>query len=747
MSVLADILIPPLDRPYTYLVGKNLQADLKPGFKVSIPIGKRFTSGYVVGLREDNPDTVRTFELKEIADIVGRSPSFRIEDLEFYQRIAEYYGDHLSNVLDVAIPALSPPKFDAVVSLTGVPLPEKAGERQKEIITLLHATPEPMARSLLLRRLRGAAKSLDTLKEQGIVQFTEIEVRSDLSPRAPHAAWTKKDIELTLHQKTAVSRINKVVDEGVFAPFLLHGVTGSGKTEVYLDVVSHAIAQGKGALVLVPEIALTPQLIDRFQARFQSAIAVLHSALVKRFRWDSWRSLVEGRCRIAIGARSAVFAPMENLGVIIVDEEHDQSYKQAEGLRYHGRDIAVLRAKHRSCPVVLGSATPSLESYHHAATKKYTYISIPARPNAAPPLSFQVVDLNRLRNNEMPSPNVSAPLCDELTSTFAAGDQAFVLYNRRGFASYLQCDTCRHVISCPNCSVTLTYHKKKHSLVCHYCNLTAVPATFCPACREKKKPAPDAEQKTPGKLVHRGGGTEKAYEELTQLFPQVAIDRLDRDTVSDFDSYKDVLDRVRNKQTQLLVGTQMIAKGHDVPEVTLVGILDCDIGLQIPDFRSAERAFQLLTQAAGRAGRHEKAGRVVLQTRLPTHPAIKKTVEADFRGFAAGELALRKALSYPPFCRLLRIIVSSNDQKLPERILQAFKEMVDTVSPQLPAPLTVLGPAPAPIEKIKTMWRWHMLLKCERSSILHHVLMMLKGQAKKNKQARVVFDVDPQDML
>lgn len=744
MTNLVNIVIPPLGSALTYEVPQTFEERACVGCRVEVPLGKRRTQGYIIGtssetVRSSEPD--KSFQIRAISE--GEEPlaCFDASQLKFFEWIAEYYGEPLSNVIDVAVPPAVPRKFERYIELIDT-RPEKTPAKvQGEFLATLKESGGTLPFDILQRRFKGAQRIVKALAEKGFIRIREEEI---LDHHLDHAeevpTWAKASVELNQAQSKSLCEINTALEKHEFKAFVLHGVTGSGKTEVYIEAIRHASEHGLGALIIVPEIALTPQLIDRFRARLGQNIAILHSALHRRSRWDSWRALLEGRCSVAIGARSGIFAPVRNLGLIIVDEEHESSYKQAEGLRYHARDLALVRAKLERCPVVLGSATPSLETYLNAISGKYQLLSLPERPNNGAPLDMQVVDLGKVKPWDMPSKNISPVLAHEIADTLARKEQVFLLYNRRGFASYLQCDSCQSTIDCPNCSVTLTYHKQHNSLQCHYCNLTVVPPQFCSKCKGSDETGNAA-------LVQRGAGTEKIYEELQALFPDARLARLDRDAVQDASVYRSILDSVRDGTTDILVGTQMIAKGHDLPGVTLVGIVDCDVGLHMPDFRAGERVFQLLTQASGRAGRGDKPGTVILQTRLPNHNSIKRTQAKDFAGFAQAELAIRKGHAFPPFSRILRILICAPDRNYGMRFVQALRSTVQAVIQSRGYEVTVLGPASAPIQKLRALWRWHFLLKATSPSQLNSIMKDVRKSISASTQVRVIFDMDPQDLM
>lgn len=746
--MLIQVAVPPLPQLLTYAVPPNLKKVVAVGTRVGIPLGSRATLGFVV--EELEPDSATTrwpksrgFEIKPILEKPNPQPCFRSEQLSFLEWVANYYGDSLAAVIEAAIPPAVTQKLERSLELTGESQELVRGKVEQSIFNLLTERASPVSHQEITRRFRNSHKVIRRLEEKGIIKITSVELNDHYLSEHPAPEWTKSTVELDQEQKTALKEIVQAINASEFSSMLLHGVTGSGKTEVYIEAIHQVLAKGHGALVIVPEIALTPQLVDRFRARLGDNIAVLHSGLSKRARWDGWQALLAGRCQIGIGARSAVFAPVANLGIIVVDEEHDTSYKQSEGLRYHARDLALKRGQIRKCPVVLGSATPALETLHHSQTGRYKYLSLPGRHRTTSPVAVELIDLTRIKPWEMVTPNISPTLHRALENTISAGKQAFVLYNRRGFASFLQCDTCGAVMECPNCSVTLTYHQSNNALLCHYCSLHMVPPEFCPTCSADS----NSESATPGRLQQRGAGTERVFEELQSLFPDVAIDRLDRDTATNAHAYRQILDKVRAGTTGILVGTQMIAKGHDLPGVTLVGVVDCDVGLHLPDFRAGERGFQLLTQVSGRAGRGSSPGRVLLQTRLVRHPSLVYTVKQDYLGFAKRELGARSELRYPPFVRLLRILATGLSSELAIASLEQIAAQLTELAPVLSKSFQVLGPSPAPLERLKNKWRAHLLIKSERVSDIQATLRFVRMRTERNRKVRIALDVDPQDLL
>jgi primosomal protein N' (replication factor Y) (superfamily II helicase) len=515
--------------------------------------------------------------------------------------------------------------------------------------------------------------------------------------------------------------------------FLLHGVTGSGKTLVYVEFLRRVIEErGQTAIVLVPEIALTPQTVDRFRAAFGDRVAVLHSALSDGERSDAWQALKSGRKRIAVGARSAIFAPLDNLGAIIVDEEHEGTYKQGESPRYHAREVAIVRARLQGAVTVLGSATPSLETWSNAASGKYRLLSLPDRVGGGRLPAVTVLDMRRPPDATSPVLPILPPLDAALSETLQRGEQSILLLNRRGYAAFVQCGACGDVAVCPNCSISLTDHRTPARLVCHYCQHEEPPRETCARCGGRT-------------LRRRGLGTQQVERLLAERFPSARIARMDVDTTTGKWAHAEILDRVGRGEVDILLGTQMIAKGLDFPNVTLVGVIDADVGINLPDFRASERCFQLLSQVAGRAGRSHKPGRVFIQTRLPSHHAVRYAVAHDYASFVREELCGRQAPPYPPTLRLANVVFSGTDEQATAR----FAEESTAWLKRLPAAVTIIGPAPCPVERIKNRWRWHAVLKAEHPADLTRVgrYFMRKVAMPNAGQLRVTFDRDPVALL
>jgi primosomal protein N' (replication factor Y) len=580
------------------------------------------------------------------------------------------------------------------------------------------------ARAAVLAALAGGPKPLaelsaaavKALAAAGLVATEKRDVAAAPALGLPAPA---NALPPTPDQAAALAEI--MATEG-YRAFLLHGVTGSGKTEVYLQAIAAARDKGQGALVLVPEIALTPQLAARFRARFGDAVAVLHSGLADGERLAAWKRLRSGEARIALGARSAVFAPVADLGIVVVDEEHDPSFKQEEGVRYNARDVALVRAQRAGAVCILGSATPSLESYANATEGRFRLLELHGRAHARPLPAVDLVDLRTFQADE--GSLLTAPLAEALAATLAAGDQAILFLNRRGFSTFVVCVACGLAFRCPHCSVALTYHRVGERLRCHYCGHDRHVPTNCPRCKAST-------------IRRFGVGTERVEEALRERFPAARIARLDRDTAGGRGLGR-VLMQVARREVDILVGTQMVTKGHDFPGVTLVGVLLADSALSLPDFRAAERTFQLMTQVAGRAGRGERPGRVIIQTYAPEHHAIACARTHDFRGFFAAESAERAELGYPPYGRVIAVRLDGPD----EMDVRATAAALAARAAEIGGPVEVLGPAEAPLRRLRGRARWHLWARHPDRAVLRAFVRRLVDGASDNR-VRVTVDVDP----
>ncbi|HKQ07215.1 MAG TPA: primosomal protein N' [Blastocatellia bacterium] len=603
---------------------------------------------------------------------------------------------------------------------------------QQRVVETLEEAGEPFTFSDLLETADVSASVVRTLEKRGLVEVFAREVRRD-----PLAHVEQQELELvTLNddQQRALDRIIARLDERHYATFLLHGVTGSGKTEIYIRAMREATRRGQSALMLVPEIALTPVFSRRLRAIFGDAVAILHSSLSEGERTDEWRRIKDGEARVCIGTRSAVFAPLDNLGIIVVDEEHETSYKQDETPRYHGRDTAIMRALRANAVVVLGSATPSLESVHNATTGKYEYIRLDTRYGNRALAAVETVDMREVFKRHGKQVTFSDELKTAMAESFERGEQVMILLNRRGFSSFAMCRSCGDAIHCPNCDVTLTYHRYNQSLQCHYCNYIRPAPRVCPAC--------DGQY-----IQYVGEGTEQLEAKLRELFPDKSIARIDRDTTRRRGSLEHLLMEFAAGTIDLVVGTQMIAKGHDFPNVTLVGVISVDAGLCLPDFRAAERTFQLLTQVAGRAGRGDRPGRVVIQTYHPEHYSLVCAKAQDYDQFYRREIEFRRSMHYPPFNALINICIHDKEfDRANNTATDLAKALRGETRDSL---LRVLGPAPAPISRIKGEHRFQILIKARSRARARETLdaAMTKLLARGINPRSISIEVDPVSLM
>ncbi len=757
MMQLAEIALPvPLPTAYTYAIPNALVGRVVAGARVMCPFGTKRMVGVVLSAREGEPPK----GVREVISVLDPEPAVPADLLAFLRDVAGYYLAPIGEVMRLALPPLErtnvrdldePTLFkssrgvgvrrvqwvastDRVGPETGVAsggrqTTRRLGAQATAILALLRAAgPAPLAK--LEGRWGNARAAVATLVEAGLGTLETREAPAD--PFFAEVAPRDTPPIATEAQQSAVDRISLALASSTPATFLLHGVTGSGKTEVYLRSIAAAKKAGRGTLVLVPEIALTPQLVARFRARFGDEVAVLHSALTPAERHRMWTRLRSAEVDVAIGARSALFAPIARLGLVIVDEEHDGSFKQEEGVRYHARDMAILRAHRVAGVCVLGSATPSLETEHLTRTGKAHRLVLPDRARAQAMPRVEIVDLRRMGAGPTGDKRLSLPLFRAIEETLAAKEQAILFLNRRGFAPSVRCEACGEHAACKACSVALTYHKRAGALVrCHYCGYEAALPAACTKCGSKA-------------LVLEGVGTEKIEETLALAFPLARVARLDRDVASG-KAIERVLERVRARAVDLLVGTQMVTKGHDLPHVTLVGVINADAALSIPDFRAAERAFQLLVQVAGRAGRGDVPGRVLVQTYDPDHMAIRFAMAHDVGGFVERELSDRKELGYPPFSRLALVRVEAVEE---EEARQACAALARAALAVGNARVDVLGPAPAPLARLRNRYRFRVMLRSAERSALRKVLAAVDAaRATLGRKVRATIDVDPVQLL
>src|SRR5688572_12354117 len=605
-------------------------------------------------------------------------------------------------------------------------------EQQQAVVDTLKNTGGEMIFTELLARAAVGASPVTTLAKRGYLEITVEEVRRD--PLLKNEAAEHEQLNLTTEQKRALAEIAAAITTGKYAAFLLHGVTGSGKTEVYIRAMSLALARGKTALMLVPEIALTPVFSRRLQAIFGQDVAILHSNLSPGERFDEWRRIRSGDARVVIGTRSAVFAPLENLGIVIVDEEHDGSYRQNESPFYHARDVAVVRANRADAVVVLGSATPSLETFHNAHTDKYKFLRLQNRIGGRPLARAELIDMREVFKRAGKDVVLSPQLIAAIEETHVRGEQTMILINRRGFSSFVLCRSCGETLRCKNCDITLTYHRIDGYLICHYCNYNVKTPKECPFCESEF-------------LYFMGHGTEQVEDIVRKRFPNLTIARIDRDTMSRKGEMAKTLNAFDKGEIDMLVGTQMIAKGHDFHNVTLVGVISVDTMLGMPDLRSAERTFQLLTQVAGRAGRGNLPGRVLIQTYYPEHYALRHAVGQDFEGFYKEEMRYRERLGYPPYFVLASIMVVHGDLKYASKSAAIFRDSLDRANKD--GSLRILGPAQASISRIKNKYRQQIIVKSENRKALREMLDQALNEAEaRGCDRRIVnVEIDPVNLM
>lgn len=582
---------------------------------------------------------------------------------------------------------------------------------------------------------QGAPKALEKFIDSGV--FARVKRRVYRNPLGQQLHHYPRPVSLTLQQKRVLGEIEVKISDRVFAPFLLHGVTGCGKTEVYLQAAELTLKQGRGVIILVPEIALATQLEAHFVSRFKELVVLLHSGLSPREKYDQYLLALRGKARVVIGARSAVFAPLKDPGLIIVDEEHDSSYKQDDSFRYHGRDLAVARGNHHNSVVILGSATPSITSFNNANNGKYTLLTMSKRVGRACLPSVQLVDLSKNQKvKEQKSSIIGQVLFKKLELTLESGRQAVLLHNRRGFSNALICKDCGNPVQCNHCNISLTLHKGKNRLICHYCGYTTHAETICVHCRSTE-------------LAPVGFGTEKVEEELRTLLPDARIQRIDSDTAADKKKFISILQAMHRRELDILIGTQMIAKGHHFPNVTLVGVVWADGGMSMPDYKAAERTFQLITQVNGRAGRGEIPGEVVIQTLRPDHYAIQYAKNHQYLEFFRHEMELRKNPIFPPYVRLVLLRVRGKVEKQVQQSASQLTRFCRRAITKKKYAIEVLGPAPSPLDKVKDNFRWQVLLKGKSTTELHDLCGLMRQVQKELlvSQCSLTIDVDPENMM
>jgi primosomal protein N' (replication factor Y) (superfamily II helicase) len=798
-----DVSLPvPLDQVFTYLLPETLLHRVTTGSRVLAPFGTRKLAGVVLRTHSEPPSG----PVRELLRLLEEEPALDDELLKLGNWISSYYCAPLGEVLRAMTPLAGDLRRGKIFSLTKsgrdaarqLHLNETGEDAATEVLRLLDV--RALSATYLAQKVQKAGVVLRSLEKKGFVEVEDVaadrdplrasaaRLRAEFIRRPEHEKLPKSerellaylelhpgshnvaDLELSVakastaaralarkelakltveavatsqvpfraphamnpHQQAAFDRIAAALAAEKFQTFLLQGVTGSGKTEVYLNAIDRALTLGRGALMLVPEIGLTPAVAGQFHHRFGARVAILHSAFHDSERAQEWRRIRSGEAQVVVATRSGVFAPVRNLGLIIVDEEHDQSYKQQETPRYHGRDVAIVRARDRQAVVVLGSATPSLESRYNAERGKYQRLLLPERVESRPMPVVQIIDTRQEFLETRKQATFSRALIEAVTDRLKNGEQSMLLLNRRGFSSFMTCRSCGERLECPNCSVTLTFHRRDRRMLCHYCNFSSRVPERCPKC--------DSDH-----IQFLGLGSERVEDELHGAFPRARIARIDRDTTGGKKDYEAILAKFRAHEYDILVGTQMIAKGHDIPNVTLVGIVSADTGLGLPDFRAAERTFQLLTQAAGRAGRGTSPGIVLMQTVNPDHYAIRFAAEQDYEKFYAKEIEFRRLMHYPPFGALANVIVRGPRE---EEALARSAALGRLLNPP-PEGAKILGPAAASLARLKNEYRYQMLIKTSSRKRLNEILGQVRefAAAEKWNPTSLMIDVDPMTIL
>ena len=794
-KIIVDVPLMQTDQPYSYKIPEEFEGMLEVGMRVHVPFGKanRLIQGIVLGIEQEVATDVADEGLKEIAEVLDFSPVLMEEQLWLAEELRKSVFSYKISILKAMLPGFLNSSYDKIL----YPLEGLSQEDRHR----LFGSQESLAFSSLdlekqAEMMRLTRKGLLKLEYQAVDQKkvktkSWVEVNLDKLEKLEISKRAKKKLELReyllVHPETvpladllehysreqvnffvehgAVTIVQKEVQrsaayfEGIESsqslelnpeqkeaceavvgaigkehpPFLLQGITGSGKTEVYLQIIQGALDMGKTAIVLVPEISLTPQMTERFIARFGDKVAILHSGLSNGEKYDEWRKVERGEAQVVVGARSAIFAPLKNLGVIIIDEEHEASYKQDSNPRYHARDVAILRAQYNQAALVLGSATPSLESRARAGKGVYQHLRLTQRANPLASIpQVQLIDFrDYIGQNE--TSNFTPPLIEAIQDRLDKKEQVVLMLNRRGYSSFVMCRECGTVDTCPNCDISLTLHMDTKTMNCHYCGFSKEIPHVCPNCQSRS-------------IRYYGTGTQKAYDELTELFPEARILRMDVDTTRKKGSHQALLEQFGKGEADILLGTQMIAKGLDFPNVTLVGVLNADTALNLPDFRSSERTFQLLTQVAGRAGRAEKAGQVLIQSYNPQHYAIRFAKEQDYEGFYAYEMGIRRQLGYPPYYFTIGITLS---HKKEEEVLRRAYEVMDILRSGLSDASIILGPTPKPIARTHNLYHYQILIKYrledELASTLNQVLALT--QERENSELRLSIDHEPQQFL
>jgi primosomal protein N' (replication factor Y) len=805
---------------FIYRLPPNLRELAQSGCRIVVPLGRKFVTGYIVGVLDQLGDRINLQEsdIKEAREILDPLPLVTPELIELTRWVAEYYLAPWGEVIKAALPPGISPTIDPFLSLKPLGQTEfqalsaeeprsskqrllqligEAGEislaqlgsklglapatrltsalerdglveikqrsgtdfvkakfqRRVRLVAQPEAVSETEGRKLtsaqtkvlaalaghdslaftdLLAQAKVGSSAVTTLAKRKLVEVFEQRLRRDPLGKA---TWDQtQDYELTPDQERVLAEIDQPLRTRAYAPFLLHGVTGSGKTEVYIRAMRVALSLGRSALMLVPEIALTPVFSRRLRLHFADRVAIFHSALSRGERFDEWTRVRNGDARVVIGTRSAVFAPVKDLGLVIVDEEHESTYRQQDSPHYNGRDTAIVRAQKESAVVILGSATPSLESFHNAQTGKYRYLQMPSRLGDRPLAAAEIIDMRAAFARQRKPAIFSEELLQAIRKTHAKQEQSIILLNRRGYSSFVLCRSCGESIQCPNCDVTLTYHRNERVIICHYCNHREAAPLQCPSCEGKY-------------IYYVGEGTQQIEEELKTLFPALRIARIDRDTSARRGFFEKSLLEFGAGTIDMLVGTQILAKGHDFPNVTLVGVISVDAGMALPDFRAAEKTFQLLTQVAGRAGRGDRKGEVLIQTYHPYHYALRHASAQDYAGFYEEEIRHRENHNYPPFVALASLLVHGADLTKVRADAGELRKELDSANEERLA--RILGPAPAPLARLKGEFRVQILIKCRNRRELRKIIdNALKSLAARKINLRSInVEIDPVSVM
>lgn len=728
----------PLVNTFSYVVPEELRDLVAAGKRVEAPFGPRRMAGYCVGVSHRRPDA--DFELKAVLSIIDPEPLLDSHMLELTRWVGETYFAGWGEALEAALPAgvrykvgdrevmfLASGRDEALEAAHG--WEKRAAKRARALLALIENDGRLSVRELSELAAVSTSTARGLLKA-GVAKLGSIPAGRARARRDPPVREYTRGFDLSREQKLAMERIGAAIEGGGFAPFLLYGVTGSGKTEVYLQAIEKVVRAGGQAIVLVPEISLTPQTVSRFRARFPN-IAVLHSHLAAGKRHKEWRAIQSGRADVVIGARSAIFAPAGRLGLVVIDEEHENTFKQETSPRYSARDVALERGRMLGIPVILGSATPSLESFHAAQRGAIERIDLPFRVEGRPLPPVEIVDMRAERREHKTFTIISQRLVYWMKRALAEKEQVILFLNRRGFATHLLCRRCGWVGKCPNCDITLTFHRSRDLVECHYCDYKAKPPMECPDCGYKN-------------VRFFGVGTERIVEEAATQFPEARIARMDSDTMKTRNAYVKALGDFRRGLTDILVGTQMIAKGLDFPNVTVVGVVSADVSLNLPDFRARERTFDLLSQVAGRTGRGAKGGMVVVQTLTPEQFAIRTAARHDYLSFATEELEHRGAMGYPPQWRLARIVLRGRKREKVEAQAGKIRKALDEAAAER---VEVLGPTPAVISRLQGRYRYNLIVKAPDTAALHTTLEGARKLVKAGGTVQGIIDVDPLSML